>query len=348
MTSTSNSISECPVCDSNIPNKTELNAQMEYLIECERCGKYKIRRVLFEDRPIPWRGVGHFVSAWIRRQNKAKIIPTLGEGVEQSSLNSQEWWFNQYSHMGFPETTSEKINKLLVAYAESIKGDYDGQITLNQPYFIAEIAAKNQNEVKGLTRLLKEMEFFDLNVSRITAKGWLHIQELDKNNFESNLAFIAMWFDDSTKLYRDSVIVAINYCGYDPVIVDQKEYNGFIMDQVVSLIKQSRFLVADFTTLPETEKGGKVKNGVRGGVYWEAGMAYGLGRQVIHTCKDHEESKRRIHFDVNQYNTIYWKEDELSTKVRPHDQPNSSPNFPEKLVVRILSTIGRGNNPPAK
>jgi hypothetical protein len=116
------------------------------------------------------------------------------------------------------------------------------------------------------------------------------------------------------------------------------------MNQVISLIRQSRFLVADFTSRPEIENDGKVKNGVRGGVYWEAGMAYGLGRPVIHTCEDHSESKSRIHFDVNQYNTIFWKEVELSTEIRSLDQLRTNPNFAEKLAARILATVGKGSD----
>lgn len=151
-----------------------------------------------------------------------------------------------------------------------------------------------------------------------------------------------MWFSDITLNYRNTVVAAVEYCGYKPIIVDQQEYNDFIMNQVVSLIKQSRFLIADFTSRPEFEKDGYVKNGVRGGVYWEAGMAYGLGKTVIHTCEDNLDSRNRIHFDVGQYNTIFWKEEELKTEIRPLDQSTSNPNFTEKLVARILATIGKG------
>ena len=89
-------------------------------------------------------------------------------------------------------------------------------------------------------------------------------------------------------------------------------------------------------------------NGVRGGVYWEAGMAYGLARPIIHTCEDNTESRSRIHFDVHQYNTIFWTEADLDTEIRSLDQPRRNPNFAEKLAVRILATAGRGNNPSGK
>jgi len=83
--------------------------------------------------------------------------------------------------------------------------------------------------------------------------------------------------------------------------------------------------------------------GVRGGVYWEAGMAYGLGKTVIQTCRDDNEAKRRIHFDLNQYQTMPWKQDELNTEVRPLSSSISDPTFTERLAQRILATIGKGN-----
>jgi hypothetical protein len=183
----------------------------------------------------------------------------------------------------------------------------------------------------------------------ISAQGWLHIDELRKTNAASNTAFVAMWFDDVTKKYRESVIAAIHYCKFESIIIDQKEFNDFIMNQVVSSIRRSRFLIADYTSRPEIiEKDGKVRNGVRGGVYWEAGMAYGLGIPVIITCESSKESLNRIHFDIGQYKRIEWKENELSTEIRPLDQSMPNPNFAEKLAMHIRATIGQGSYSPNK
>ncbi len=335
----------CPICNEiNFSKERELESG-KIRINCERCGKYDIAREYAVLGSKPWSEVSHLVSAWIRRENKAKIgipDPTLGARIHD--VDSPEWWSNQFTHMGFPETTNEKLDALLLAYAISIDSNPGKQFSFGYPHFIADVAAKNQVEIDGLNDLLDELGYIEKKYPKIKAKGWLRIDELRRSTVISNSTFVAMWFDDSTKKYRDAVIAAIEYCGYEPIIVDQQEYNGFIMDQIVSLIKKSRFLVADFTARPEVEEGGKVKKGVRGGVYWEAGMAYGLGGQVIHTCEDSMESKSRVHFDVNQYNTIFWKEEELSTVIRSLDQPISNPNFAEKLANRILATVGRGSS----
>lgn len=333
----------CPVCLENIVVRYERGQNIPWMfqIECERCGKFKVSDLFIEDKNPPWRDVRHFVSAWIRRQNKAGQIPIIDEAEDRDALFLPEW-ADRFRHMGFPETTDEKLDTLLLAFADMIKSDYKKQISYGLPHLVAEIAAENVEEVNGLIDFLKECDYVDEH-PRITAKGWRHVDQLRKTTVASDSVFIAMWFDDITTKYRDAAIAAVEHCGYKAMVVDQVEYNDFIMNQVISLIRQSRFLVADFTSRPEIENDNKVKNGVRGGVYWEAGMAYGLGRPVIHTCEDSMDSRSRIHFDVNQYNTIFWNENELSTELRPLDKPITNPNFAERLAVRILATVGRGS-----
>ena len=48
-------------------------------VECKRCGHYDIGRALLSlsDENKPWFQVKHFVSAWVRRENKADITPCL-------------------------------------------------------------------------------------------------------------------------------------------------------------------------------------------------------------------------------------------------------------------------------
>ena len=81
----------------------------------------------------------------------------------------------------------------------------------------------------------------------------------------------------------------------------------FVMDKVLNLINDSAFVIADLSAAPERLDGEKVWNGVRGGVYWEAGYAAGQKKQVIVTCSDDDETKKRIHFDLQQHNQIRWK-----------------------------------------
>ena len=114
------------------------------------------------------------------------------------------------------------------------------------------------------------------------------------------------------------------------------DYNGFIMDKVVNLINDSAFVIADISAMPEkiTEKG--IEDGVRGGVYWEAGYAAGQKKQVVLTCIDDKEAIKRIHFDLQQYNQIRWKI--VDGKIMTSD----GFDFADTLAQRIIATVGRG------
>ena len=83
-----------------------------------------------------------------------------------------------------------------------------------------------------------------------------------------------------------------------PVRIDQQEHNNKIDDEIIAEIRRSRFVVADFT---QGEKG------ARGGVYYEAGFAQGLGIEVIFTCRKDVLDNNDIHFDTRQYNHIGWE-----------------------------------------
>jgi nucleoside 2-deoxyribosyltransferase len=104
-----------------------------------------------------------------------------------------------------------------------------------------------------------------------------------------------------------------------------------INDEIIAQIRRSRFMVCDLT-------------GHRGGVYFEAGFAYGLGMPVIYTCRKDwcdedllvdddgktvkflkdshgrpiQVRKEGIHFDLAHQNRIEWdmdKLDEFKTKL---------------------------------
>jgi hypothetical protein len=219
------------------------------------------------------------------------------------------------------------------------------------PTLVSDIAAKNIVEILGLNQLLSELEYLwqdpihGINRIRITAKGWQRINDLSKPSYSSDSAFIAMWYDPSLVNYRESAKKAIAECGYEPIIINDVDFNDFIMDEVIQYIRQARFLIADLTCSPEivNQANSEVTQGVRGGVYWESGMAYGLGKTVIQTCRDDDCSRSRIHFDLNQYQTIFWKQEDLNTDIRPLSSHISNPTFTEKIAKRILATVGKGN-----
>jgi len=150
----------------------------------------------------------------------------------------------------------------------------------------------------------------------VTVDGHRRIADV-KTNADSTQAFVAMWFDEGMEAaYRQGIVPAIDSAGYRPMRIDQKPDVNKIDDEIIAEIRRSRFLVADFT---------QGEDGARGGVYFEAGFALGLGIPVIYTCRENAIDK--IHFDTRQYHHTAWRDPE---------------DLRDKLTKRILARIGEG------
>lgn len=130
----------------------------------------------------------------------------------------------------------------------------------------------------------------------VLINGYRHLED-QLNSPPTAQAFVAMWFDPKTvKAYTHGIKPGIEGAGYRPLRIDQKEHINQIDDEIIAEIRRSKFLVADFT---------QDENGARGGVYYEAGFARGLGIPVFYTCYD--GSKDNLHFDTRQFNHILWE-----------------------------------------
>jgi hypothetical protein len=150
---------------------------------------------------------------------------------------------------------------------------------------------------------------------RITPRGYELLEQIREGNPESGIGFCAMWFADDLKpLWLEAIDPAIRAAGYEPKRIDQHEHVNRIDDEIVAMIRRSRFVVADFT-------------GQRGGVYFEAGYALGLGLRVIWLCRD--DQLDTVHFDTRQYNFLKWK-------------PGEYADLAKRLQNRIEATLGRG------
>jgi nucleoside 2-deoxyribosyltransferase len=266
----------------------------------------------------------------------------------------------------FPVDPLAKIDRALLNFKNYVREDISKTVDISSnacttEYYLPPkiMFCKDVNSARELANLMDEMGYIkkapgrseyeilpggDSNLIadelplRITAKGWQRISELhDQQAENSETCFVAMAYNESTDKYREAVREALRQTGYrtDEITVIETHHNNFIMDEVINQINEAKFVIADFTTLPENDEDKeepKTQNGVRGGVYWEAGYARGLKKEVIHTRRDDEDSRRRLHFDVEQINTIFWKEDNFE-------------EFTKKLAARIKATVGRGPLP---
>lgn len=136
-------------------------------------------------------------------------------------------------------------------------------------------------------------------------------------------AFVAMWLDDSVRdLYYEGIEPAIRNTGYEPYRVPDDLAVDKIDDAIISHIRQSKFMVADFT---------HGDDGHRGSVYYETGFAEGLGLQVIRTCRRDLINANSLAFDTRQHNHIGWDKDDIGYC-----------KFKQELTNRIIARVGPG------
>jgi hypothetical protein len=188
--------------------------------------------------------------------------------------------------------------------------------------------SKTSNELQALIGYCRDSGWFSSASNLVlTIDGWKKLETLRHESKDSSQGFVAMWFDSSmTSIYQNGFKPGIEDSGFNAFRIDQKEHANMIDDEIVAEIRRSRFLVCDFTCAV-IEQGDRKELAHRGGVYFEAGFALGLGLPVIWTCR--HDLLSGIHFDVRQYNTIAW---ERAEELR------------ERLKNRIVAILGQGPN----
>lgn len=155
----------------------------------------------------------------------------------------------------------------------------------------------------------------------VTVEGYARLAELETVVVVSSKAFVARWFDDSLDpVFEEAVKPAIKDAGYDAMIVNEEHFLDKIDDQIIAEINRARFVIADFT---------HGNSGARGSVYYEAGFAQGLGKDVIFTCRKDMIDNNEIHFDIRQYPYVVWENNDLE-------------GFRKSLTFRIERVIGDG------
>ena len=135
----------------------------------------------------------------------------------------------------------------------------------------------------------------------LSSKAVSNIQSTKEE--ESKVAFIAIKFDGNEKRIN-AIQDAIANAGFEPRIMSQVETNNWIMPEIFYQIKNSRFVVADFS-LPCD------------GAYYEAGYAMALDKPVIHLFDKNEENENnKLHFDIAQKSTIFYENfDDLKNRL---------------------------------
>ena len=227
---------------------------------------------------------------------------TIGQHVDLNRHSrDQSYPTDPYGHPKLPSLPSNPVNLEAMAWSESVSAE--------EVEFLADFL----NE-KGWTREVIPQSL----LLQLTVEG--HSRVADQQvAIQSSRAFVAMWFDESMdEAYQKGTKPAIENVGYEPFKINDKPDVDKIDDEIIGEIRRSRFLVADFTHGAQ---------GARGGVYYEAGFAYGLGLHVVRSCRKDIIDKNELHFDVRQHYHVVWETvDELR----------------DGLEKRIRALIGQG------
>ena len=191
------------------------------------------------------------------------------------------------------------------------------------PWQLAWSESIERDEVDYLLDYLRNSGWVDRHGKtsnhRVSVDGHARLAQLEQVHSESSMAFVAMWFDESTNdPWQKAIRPAIEDAGYRAVRIDTKEHVNKIDDEIIAELRRARFLVADFT---------HGTDGARGGVYYEAGFAHGRAIPVVFCCRN--DAIKRIHFDTRQYNHIIW-------------EPQNLDDFRHRLRTRIRAVIGEG------
>lgn len=216
----------------------------------------------------------------------------------------------------YPLSPLEIFDEVLVNISYLIKHPSDDiTITENEAWYLYSYDLHSSSYMLRQFEQLGFIKFFFNGIGKqrftIEASGWNKLSQLQKNlNKFRKQAFVAMWFDKTMdSFYENGIKPAIEADGTKCMKINLHEHNNKICDEIVAEIRRSNYLVADFT-------------GNRGGVYFEAGFAYGLGIPVIWTVR--QDDLANVHFDTRQYNHIVY-ETEAQLK--------------ERLLNRIKATI---------
>jgi hypothetical protein len=310
----------CPICLSGESTEKNHPTRDAVTVVCLQCGEFLIATsAVAALRSAPnasrWK-----LSAWIREFSPSMVGSSdVDRGLESvaPSLTHRADRMLRWIVSAFPPGTSFSLNDL--GKWKALDG-HPGVLVLGGAVIASPLVPI------GWNRTVEEMQFMvtevlcnelehltseDNREYQVSPKGLLYLE--GRRSPASATGFCAMWFSqDVQSLWSEVIEPAIRESGYEPLRIDSKQHNGKIDDEIMASIRSARFVVSDFT-------------GNRGGVYYEAGFAHGLGLPVIFMCQAGDE----LHFDVRQYNCIFWAKDQLE-------------DARTRLKNRILATLGQG------
>ena len=328
----------CPICGLNAKERKTPDFD---LITCPVCGEF---------------GYGNWTNIPVLSEYDKAVLKTylytfvISDDYYRPKPITKDTKDKIINSINPPRTLIEKIHFVIKYLADSTKffGDI---VEISRPHGHRLFFCKDEEELQNILEAIKEQGYITGNSVSIldvvdtsnghpprkitmTTKGLQYAETLFSRT-NSTQCFVAMWFDESTDLLYEKIQNAVTGnpkadkssaeygANYNIMKIDEKDHINYIPAEIISEIKRSKFMIADLS-------------GYRGGVYYEAGFAEGLGIPVILTCSkewfeehtdEHGKQFSGVHFDLKQKNILLWEDDKLD-------------EFQRKLVARIGEVVG--------
>jgi nucleoside 2-deoxyribosyltransferase len=276
---------QCIVCGSPATVKTD--GGFYVFIDCRRCGEFQLGRALADDLPQ------------MRLSNEQRALAShhirKRQGAKRTILD--EDFFESLASQSLP-TPAELSDNLLLTIVERVGGRPGKSVSVDNNTDVAleaAIGALDKEDVLWAIRNLEEQKLVigqwasHFSNGHLTAAGWARVEELKLAHVASRYAFFARKFanNDLDTLYDECLKQAVADAGFELRTVTQKA--GHIDAIIEDEIRRCRFLIADLSD-------------DNAGAYWEAGLAEGLGKDVIYLCREGV----RTHFDTDHRHTVRW------------------------------------------
>ena len=240
MSDTSQS-TKCPVCGTTASIHPNVGGGF-YVISCARCGSYEFGNIS-QLEISNWTSQQRInLSGWIRENQNCRIV----------SYNLRQ--LSNLRNLSVGEKAEKVLERLASKFPKPGEWlDLSGGAHLE---FLSIGRAVDNAELRFLMReyLHREMGFlilqelqtaFDVEENyKISPKGWAHLDSLRYGNPDSQIGFVAMWFDKSVDPAYMAIEAGIRNSGYEPLRIDRQEHNNKIDNEIVAGIRRSKFLVA--------------------------------------------------------------------------------------------------------
>jgi len=257
------------------------------VVDCSRCGDFAIDRAIADDLGLPFedqkkRALANYVIRKMQSARRPLLAREFWRALETRSL----------------PTPAEASDNLLTWLAEQADGSPGSpiQVVYGDHSLLGSIGVIGGLDLRWIVDSLLARGLVQRPIDTgghcrvtLTAQGWQRFEELKQGHISSRFAFFARQFDNSDldQLFENCLRRAVQETGYELRMAPQKA--GLIDAVIEDEIRRCRFVIADLSD-------------DNAGAYWEAGLAEGLGKDVIYIC----HATLDTHFDTNHRQTVRW------------------------------------------